>query len=59
VTRWLNHLPALDLDPKQPGMPSVVFGAVLIGVVLLLPTGVGGLLRRLFGPLTSRLYSKS
>jgi branched-chain amino acid transport system permease protein len=59
VTRWLNHLPVLDLDPKQPGMPSVVFGVVLIAVMLLLPTGVGGLLRRLFGPLTSRLYSKS
>jgi len=59
VTRWLNHLPALDLDPKRPGVPSVVFGVVLIVVMLILPTGVGGLLRRLFGPLTSRLYSRS
>jgi branched-chain amino acid transport system permease protein len=59
VARWLNHLPALDLDPKQPGIPSVVFGAVLIVVMLLLPTGAGGLLRRLLGPLTSRLYSRS
>jgi branched-chain amino acid transport system permease protein len=59
VTRWLNHLPVLDLDPKQPGMPSVVFGIVLIVVMLALPTGAGGLLRRLFGPLTTRLYSKS
>jgi branched-chain amino acid transport system permease protein len=59
VTRWLNHLPVLDLDPKKPGMPSVVFGVVLIAVMLLLPTGAGGLLRRLFGPLTSRLYSRS
>ena len=57
--RWLNHLPALDLDPKRPGMPSVIFGAVLIVVMILLPTGVGGLLRRFFGPLTTRLYSKS
>jgi branched-chain amino acid transport system permease protein len=59
VTRWVNHLPALDLDPKQPGMPSVVFGLVLVLVMLVLPTGAGGLLRRVFGPLTSRLYSKS
>jgi branched-chain amino acid transport system permease protein len=59
VTRWINHLPVLDLDPKKPGMPSVVFGIVLIAVMLLLPTGAGGLLRRLFGPLTSRLYSRS
>jgi branched-chain amino acid transport system permease protein len=59
VTRWLNHLPALDLDPKRPGMPSVIFGAVLIVVMIALPSGAGGLLRRLFGPLTSRLYSRS
>jgi branched-chain amino acid transport system permease protein len=59
VTRWVNHLPALDLDPKQPGMPSVVFGVVLIVVMLVLPTGAGGLIRRLIGPLTSRLYTRS
>jgi branched-chain amino acid transport system permease protein len=59
VARWINHLPALELDPKQPGIPSVVFGAVLIVVMLLLPTGVGGMLQRLLGPLTSRLYTRS
>jgi hypothetical protein len=40
-------------------MPSVIFGAVLIVVMIALPSGAGGLLRRLFGPLTSRLYSRS
>jgi branched-chain amino acid transport system permease protein len=59
VARWINHLPVLELDPKQPGIPSVVFGAVLILVMLLLPTGVGGLFRRLLGPLTTRLYTRS
>jgi branched-chain amino acid transport system permease protein len=59
VARWINHLPALNLDPKQPGIPSVVFGVVLIVVMLLLPTGVGGLFRRLLGPLTTRLYTRS
>jgi branched-chain amino acid transport system permease protein len=59
VARWINHLPSLELDPKQPGIPSMIFGAVLIVVMLLLPTGVGGLLRRLLGPLTSRLYTRS
>ena len=39
VARWINHLPALNLDPKQPGIPSMVFGIVLIVVMLLLPTG--------------------
>jgi branched-chain amino acid transport system permease protein len=54
VARWLNYLPALDLDPKQPGIPSVVFGIVLIVVMLLIPNGVGGLVRKLFGSLTTR-----
>jgi branched-chain amino acid transport system permease protein len=59
VARWINHLPALNLDPKQPGIPSVVFGVVLIVVMLALPTGIGGLLRKLLGPLTTRLYTRS
>jgi len=59
VAGWANHLPLLDVDPQQPGVPSIVFGAVLILVMLLLPTGVGGLIRRLLGPLTSRLYTRS
>jgi branched-chain amino acid transport system permease protein len=59
VARWVNHLPAVNLDPKQLGIPSIVFGAVLILVMLILPTGAGGLLRKLLGPLTTRLYSKS
>ena len=44
VTSWLNHLPILDLNPKQPGMPSVVFGVVLIAVMIALPMGLGGFL---------------
>jgi branched-chain amino acid transport system permease protein len=59
VTTWINHLPAVNLDPQRPGMPSVIFGAVLILVMIALPTGLGGLLRRIFGPLTTRLYSRS
>ena len=34
VARWLNHLPALSLDPQKPGIPSVVFGIVLIVVMV-------------------------
>ena len=49
----------MNLNPQRPGMPDVIFGAVLILVLIVLPTGVGGALRRLFGPLTTRLYSKS
>ena len=46
VAGWIDDLPALSIDPKQPGIPSIVFGSVLILVVLLLPGGIGGLLRR-------------
>jgi branched-chain amino acid transport system permease protein len=59
VTGWINHLPGVGLDPKRPGMPDVIFGAVLILVLITLRTGVGGALRRVLGPLTTRLYSKS
>jgi len=59
VARWANHLPSVSIDPTQPGVPDIVFGAVLILVMLILPTGAGGLLRRLLGPLTSRLYTRS
>jgi branched-chain amino acid transport system permease protein len=59
VARWANHLPGLSVDPKQQGISSIVFGAVLILVMLVLPTGVGGFLRRLLRPLTSRLYTRS
>ena len=40
----------------QLGVPV---GIVLIVVMLLLPTGAGGLMRRVFGPLTSRIYTRS
>ena len=59
VARWANHLPGVAIDPKQPGIPSIIFGAVLIVVMLVLPTGAGGLLQRALRPLTSRLYSRS
>ena len=59
VARWINQLPALNLDPKQPGIPSMIFGVVLIVVMLLLPTGAGGVARRLFGSLTTRFYTRS
>jgi branched-chain amino acid transport system permease protein len=59
VARWANHLPFLSVDAKQPGIPSVVFGAVLILAMLVLPFGVGGLLRRMLRPLTTRLYTRS
>jgi branched-chain amino acid transport system permease protein len=57
---FLVFLPqwAQDLS-KAPGVPAVIYGAVLILVMFVLPNGLAGLLRRLEEPLTSRLYRRS
>lgn len=44
---------------KAQGVPDTVYGAALILIVLLLPTGVAGGLLRALSPLTSRLYTRS
>jgi branched-chain amino acid transport system permease protein len=44
---------------KAQGVPDAVYGAALILIVLVLPTGFAGGLRRLLTPLTSRLYTRS
>ncbi|HWG56201.1 MAG TPA: branched-chain amino acid ABC transporter permease [Gaiellaceae bacterium] len=43
---------------KSPGAPSVVYGVILIAVMLLLPTGAAGLVRRV-GWAASRLVSRT
>jgi branched-chain amino acid transport system permease protein len=43
----------------RPGARDVVFGAALILVMFLLPTGLGGLVARALRPLTKRLYTRS
>jgi branched-chain amino acid transport system permease protein len=44
---------------NAPGAPGVIYAAALILIMFVLPTGLGGLLRRVFSPLTTRLYSRS
>jgi branched-chain amino acid transport system permease protein len=44
---------------KAQGVPDAVYGAVLILIVLVLPTGFAGGLRRALTPLTTRLYTRS
>jgi branched-chain amino acid transport system permease protein len=44
---------------KAQGVPDTVYGAALILIVLILPTGVAGGLRRVVSPLTTRLYTRS
>ena len=43
----VSFVPLVHATSKTPGVPSVVFGAVLVILMLVLPTGVGGLVRRL------------
>ena len=50
-------LPVPDLDPTTPGVPSVVYGVILLLVMAVAPQGVAGLLRSLGGA-TKRLYSR-
>jgi branched-chain amino acid transport system permease protein len=42
----------------SPGVPTVVYGAALIVTMFLLRNGLGGLLRSVGEPLTTRLYSR-
>jgi branched-chain amino acid transport system permease protein len=50
-------IPVDDLDPTTPGVPSVVYGLVLLLVIAVAPQGIAGLIRRL-GMTTKRLYSR-
>ena len=50
-------VPVDDVDPTTPGVPSVVYGVVLLLVLFAMPNGAAGLLRRL-GVFTKRTYSR-
>jgi branched-chain amino acid transport system permease protein len=50
-------LPVADLDPTTAGVPSVVYGIVLILVIAVAPQGAAGLVRRL-GAATKAIYSR-
>jgi len=56
---FIQYLPDLSTHVSTAqGVPDFVFGAAIILVMILLPTGAGGLLRRLAEPLTTRLYTR-
>lgn len=59
IVGWLNAVLHTDLDPKAAGIPDAVFGAVLVLVMLLLPGGAAGLVRRAATAVTGRLYTRS
>jgi branched-chain amino acid transport system permease protein len=59
IFHLVERVLGFDANEQAPGVPALVLGVALILVLLILPTGFGGLLRRLVSPLTTRLYSRS
>jgi branched-chain amino acid transport system permease protein len=56
---FVQYLPTISTHVStRAGVPDFVYGAAIILVMILLPTGAGGLLRRLARPLTTRLYTR-
>ena len=56
---FIEFLPDLALHvSKAQGVPDAVYGAALVAIVLVLPTGLAGGLRRTLTPLTTRLYTR-
>jgi branched-chain amino acid transport system permease protein len=56
IVSWFSPV---SIDVKRPGIPGVLFGVVLVVTVVLLPNGVGGVVRRLAQPVAGRLYTRS
>ncbi len=48
----------LELDSKAAGAPAVVYGVLLLLTLYALPTGVAGLLGRIFRTFQRRIYSR-
>ena len=62
VRRRVHRLPARpsrSRSRRSRGVPAIIYAVVLIALMLVLPGGVGGLVRRVSTPLTSRWHSGS
>jgi branched-chain amino acid transport system permease protein len=56
---FVQYLPTVSTHvSERPGVPDFVYGAAIILVMILLPSGAGGFLRRLARPLTTWLYTR-
>jgi ABC-type branched-subunit amino acid transport system permease subunit len=51
------QLPVSDVDPTTPGVPSVVYGVILLIALITMPRGAAGLGQRI-GGLTKHVYSR-
>jgi branched-chain amino acid transport system permease protein len=56
---FVQYLPTVSTHiSERPGVPDFVYGAAIILVMILLPSGAGGFVRRLARPLTTWLYTR-
>ena len=56
---FVQYLPDLSTRiSTAEGVPDAIYGAAIIAIMILLPTGAGGLIRRIAGPLTTWLYTR-
>ena len=56
---FIKYLPTVSTHlSTRPGAPDFVFGVAIILIMILLPTGAGGLIRRALKPLTTWLYTR-
>ena len=56
---FVQYLPKISTHVSgRSGVRDFVYGAAIIVVMILLPTGAGGLLRRVVRPLTTWLYTR-
>ena len=56
---FIQYLPSVSTHiSMRQGVPDFVYGAAIILVMIVLPSGAGGLLRRLAKPLTTWLYTR-
>ena len=56
---FVQYLPTVSTHiSERPGVPDFVYGAAIILVMILLPAGAGGFIRRLARPLTTWLYTR-
>ena len=56
---FVQYLPDVSTRISMAqGVPDAIYGAAIIAIMLLLPTGAGGLIRRAARPLTTWLYTR-
>jgi len=56
---FIKYLPTISTHiSARPGAADFIFGIAIILIMILLPTGAGGLIRRAVKPLTTWLYTR-